>query len=95
MLPNRSSQRRIHGMEKAQIKKIGDYIKDLEEGLVEWDYDKTAMQTEWPYLCQIIKQLMDATFETKDKDLKVLLATLELKARKCKDCIERKMAVRN
>jgi len=25
-------------MEKAEIKRIGDYLKDLEEGLVEWDY---------------------------------------------------------
>lgn len=25
-------------MEKAEIKQIADYFKDLEEGLVEWDY---------------------------------------------------------
>ncbi len=25
-------------MEKAEIKAIADYLKDLEEGLVEWDY---------------------------------------------------------
>ncbi len=25
-------------MKKAEIKRIGDYLKDLEEGLVEWDY---------------------------------------------------------
>jgi len=25
-------------MEKAEIKHIGDYLKDLEEGLYEWDY---------------------------------------------------------
>ena len=61
---------------------------------MEWDYDNIAMQTELPYLYQIIKQLMDATFEA-DEELKPLLATLELKARKCKDCIERRTAVRN
>jgi hypothetical protein len=38
---------------------------------------------------------MDATFETKDQELKPLLATLEYKARKCKQCIERRLAVRN
>ena len=81
-------------MNKALIKQIGAYIKDLEEGLMEWDYDNIAMQTELPYLYQIIKQLMDATFEA-DEELKPLLATLELKARKCKDCIERRTAVRN
>ena len=25
-------------MEKAEIKAIADYLKDLEEGLYEWDY---------------------------------------------------------
>ena len=25
-------------MEKAEIKRIAGYLKDLEEGLVEWDY---------------------------------------------------------
>ena len=43
----------------------------------------------------IIKTLMDATFETKDQDLKVLLATLEYKARRCKQCIEARTGVRN
>ena len=28
---------RITSMEKAEIKRIADYIKDLEEGLYEWD----------------------------------------------------------
>ena len=82
-------------MKKAEIRHIGDYIKELEEGLVEWDYDNIAMQTEFPYLCRVIKQLMDATFKTKDQGLKVLLAYMELKARRCLDCIERRLAVRN
>lgn len=73
----------INRMERGQIKQIADYVKDLEEGLVEWDYDHTAMQTELPYLYQIIKRLMDATYKTDDQKLKPLLATLEYKARKC------------
>ena len=82
-------------MRKAEVKRIADYIKDLEEGLYEWDYDNIAMQAEYPKLYEVIKTLMDATFKTKDQQLKVLLATLELKARKCKDCIEQRLAVRN
>ena len=81
-------------MKKAEIKQIGDYIKDLEEGLYEWDYDNIAMQAEMPCLYQVIKQLMDATFKA-DQDLKVLLASLEYKARKCKECIEQRTAIRN
>ena len=82
-------------MEKAEIKRIGDYIKDWEERLAESLYDRIALEIELPEFHRVIKRLMDETFKTKDQDLKVLLATLEYKARKCKECIERRMAVRN
>jgi hypothetical protein len=38
MLTFEAKIRRIHNMEKAGIKVIADYLKDLEEGLDEWDY---------------------------------------------------------
>ncbi len=82
-------------MRKAEVKRIADYLKDLEEGLYEWDYDNIAMQTEYPKLYEVVKTLMDETFKTKDQQLKVLLATLEYKARKCKQHIEQRLAVRN
>ena len=82
-------------MERAEIKRIADYLKDLEGGLVEWDYRGITTQGHLTELYRIIKRLMDATYETKDQQLKVLLATLEYKARKCKQCIERRLAVRN
>lgn len=82
-------------MEKVEIKRIADYLKDLEEGLYEWDYRGITTQQELTELYDIIKTLMDATFSTKDQQLKVLLATLEMKARKCKECIEQRLAVRN
>ena len=82
-------------MKKAEIKQIADYLKDLEEGLYEWDYRGITTQGHLTELYRIIKRLMDATFKTKDQQLKLLLATLEYKARKCKQCIERRLAVRN
>ncbi|MQY62125.1 hypothetical protein GH146_02405 [archaeon] len=82
-------------MQKAEIKRIGDYLKDLEEGLYEWDYRGITTTGHLTKLYQIIKTLMDATFKTKDQQLKVLLATLELKARKCKQCIEVRTGIRN
>jgi len=82
-------------MERAEIKRIAEYLKDLEEGLYEWDYRGITTQGQLTELYRIIKLLMDATFETKDQQLKPLLATLEMKARKCKQCIERRLAVRN
>ncbi len=82
-------------MEKAEIQRIADYLKDLEESLYEWDYRGVTTQGQLTELYRIIKRLMDATFKTKDQQLKPLLATLECKDRKCKECIERRTAIRN
>jgi len=81
-------------MEKAEIKHIADFISDTWEGICGGD-EPTTMQLQLTELYRIIKKLMDATYQTKDQQLKVLLATLEYKARKCKECIERRLAVRN
>lgn len=92
-LPIERKFSKIAGMEKVEIKQIGQFVKDLEEGLAE--RDAVALQAALPELYNTIKKLMDATFETKDQQLKVLLATLELRARKCKQFIEETLAVRN
>jgi hypothetical protein len=81
-------------MQKAEIKSIADYLKDLEEGLYELDYTGMTARRKLDELYGVIPKLMDATFKA-DQKLKPLLATLELKARKCKECIERRTAVRN
>ena len=86
---------KITYMEKVEIKQVADYVKNLEEGLVGGDFDHIAMQAELPYLYQIIQHLMDATFKTDDQKLKPLLATIEYKARKCKEHIEARLAVKN
>jgi len=52
-------------MEKGEIKQIADYLKDLEEGLVEWDYHGITTQGHLTKLYDIIERLMQATFETK------------------------------
>jgi len=82
-------------MERAKIKQIADYLKDLEEGLYEWDYQGITTQGHLTKLYGIIEQLMKATYETKDQELKVFLATLEYKARTCKECIEARTGARN
>ena len=79
-------------MDKTEIKQISDYLKDLEEGLYEWDYRGLNTLGQLTELHRIIETLMDATFKA-DQELKPLLATLELKARRCKECIERRLAV--
>jgi hypothetical protein len=71
-------------MEKGEIQNFVAYLKDLEEGVVEWDYNETGLQLHLSLVSHVIKQLTNATFETKDQDLKPLLATLSKKAHRCK-----------
>jgi len=82
-------------MDKAEIKQIADYIKNLEEGLGEQGCRGLTDLGHVTKLHLIIRRLMEATFQTTDRRLKPLLATLEMKARRCKDCIETRLAVRN
>jgi len=71
----------LQPMEKGEIQAVADYLKDLEEGLYEWDYRTIMTQGHLTKLYEIIRQLMDATFKA-DQELKPLLAALEYKASK-------------
>jgi hypothetical protein len=82
-------------MKRAEIKSVSNFLTDLEEGLYECDYTSLTAQRKLDELYPIIKTLMDETFKAKDRDLKVVLASLEYKARKCKEYIEQRTAVRN
>ena len=82
-------------MEKAEIKHIADYIKDLEKGLDGWDFHGITTQRHLTKLHLAIKRLMDTTCKTKDQQLKVLLTILEYKARRCKQSIETRLAVKS
>ena len=57
----------IRKMTKPEIKRIADYLKDLEEGLYEWDYRGLTSQRHLAELYRIIKTLMDETFRTRDR----------------------------
>jgi hypothetical protein len=79
---------------KMEIIQISDFLYDVYEGLCEGD-EPVTMWLQLTELYHVIKGLMDATFETKDQGLKVLSATLEYRARICKQRIDAKLAVRN
>ena len=81
-------------MKKEEIKRIRDFLSNVYEGICEQD-PPYMQQLQLNKLYKIIENLMDETFKTKDQDIKALLATLEYKARECKDSIERRLAVRN
>jgi len=78
-------------MEKSEIRRSSDFLSDIYEGICE-DDGPTAMQL---YLTELYKLLMDETFRTKDQRQKVILASLEYKARRCKQMIKERLGVRN
>lgn len=81
-------------MDTAEIKRIGDFLNGVYEGICERD-EPATMQLHLSELYRVIKNLMDETFNAKDQKLKVLLASLEYKARQYKQVIEERLAVRN
>jgi len=82
-------------MQKSQIKQIGDYLKNLENRLNSQDSSPTYLHTELSKIYETIKLLMDETFKAKDKELKILLAYMELRLRRYRDEIEERLGVRN
>ena len=80
-------------MKPSDIKFIASYIKELEEALMEFDLDQKAMQIHLTKIESTISQLMDLT--AKAHDNKQTLTLLEVKARKCRDCIKRRLIGRN
>ncbi len=81
-------------MDKSEIKQIGAFLNDVQEGLCE-DDDDTILRLYLTRLYQIIPRLMAATFATGDQGLKVLLATLEKRAREYQQEIEGRLGARN
>ena len=81
-------------MEKAEIKRIADFLTDVHGGICEDDEPRT-MQLPLSELYRIIPILMDETSKTKDEKLKTFLAHLNLRASECKQTMEAKLAVRN
>ena len=66
---------RIQAMEKAEIKRIGDFLKDVYEGICEQDPPETQ-QLQLNELYRIIKRLMDLTSKA-PKQEKQFFAMLE------------------
>jgi hypothetical protein len=81
-------------MDKAEIKQVADFLNDVYEGLCEGD-EEAAIRLHLTELYRVIKRLMDATFVAQDQDLKVLLASLEYRARWYKQQIKERLGVRN
>ena len=82
-------------MEIAEIRHIEDYLGDLEEGLELWVHQGPPTLGDLNRLHVIIERLVNAIYETDNQELRPNLVSLESKARRCKKCIEKRLAVRN
>ena len=81
-------------MNPKEIKQIESLLSDVQEGLCEGD-ELATMQVQYNELYQVIRRLMDATFEATDKDTKVRLASLEYKARQYLEMLQDELAMNN
>ena len=74
---------------------IAIYIDDLEEALYEWDDGPISWHCELEKVQNIIKQLMDDTFNEPNPTDRTILACLESRARRIRDCILRRNQMKN
>ncbi len=81
-------------MKKAEFQRIAHFLTDVYEGICEGD-DTVAMQQQLTELYRVIRLLMDATFATEDQELRVLLASLEYRARQYKQTLGEPLSIRN
>lgn len=82
-------------MEKAEFKRIGQYIKNVEINLEQTGNQSIAPERNMTKLHLVIKRLMLISGSTEDQQLKRSLSTLEHRARRCMQCIEARHSVRN
>ena len=81
-------------MTTEELQQIVDFVNETEEMLVEHDGDFATWNVELTKLHDIIKRLMDASAQSGDGDYRVLLAAIEHKARKCRQCIIDRLAMK-
>lgn len=82
-------------MERAEFKRIDEYIEDVEENLEQWATQSIASERHMTKLHLVIERLMRISGDTKDRQLKTSLGTLEHRARRCMRCIQARHTDRN
>ena len=79
-------------MDKDFIQSTATYLQEVENTLCTGT-TSVKMHLYMASLSSRIQELMDKTYQTKDQNEKVMLATLEMRARKCLKIIRHKLAV--
>ena len=82
-------------MTEAEIREIAEYLADLEEGLYQWEYRDEAAEYHLGQIRQVVKHLVDASSNSTSQMEQQLFAKLQLKAHRCKESIEERLAVWN
>jgi len=79
---------------KAEIKRINDFLKDVQEGIFE-GYELATMQIRLTELYTVIKTLTEEIAKVNDQKIKTELARLQKRAWGYKQEIEGMLAVRD
>ena len=82
-------------MNTKNIKPILRYVVKLEARLSCWDWNTVHWQNELTTLHKQIEQLMKLTSQEKEGAKRSLLGFLELRARRCRDCILSRTGMKN
>lgn len=82
-------------MERAEFRRIDKYIEDIEENLERRSTQHVVMERQLTKLHLVIERLMHLSGDTKDRQLKSSLTTLEHRARRCMRCIQARHTVSN
>jgi len=77
------------------IEQITNYLSETENALLDFNLDPMAMRGRLPTLRGVIQLLEQMPFEAQDEELQGWVSILEGKARKCQDCIERRLLINN
>jgi endonuclease YncB( thermonuclease family) len=78
-----------------KVRQITNFVTETERALSGFSQDAMAMRGRLPELRNIIRELAQVAPEIQDKELQGCLSTLEVKARNCRDCIERRLLMKN
>jgi len=87
----------VHPLEAGEdeLSELGAGIAEITEELVQWDIKGIGAQTQLPKLDAIIQRLMDLSALEQDEEFRLLLAMLEMNARKCRRAILRRAGMEN
>ncbi len=81
-------------MSPKEMKCIESLLSDIYGGLCEGD-EPITMHVQLDELYEVIKRLMDATFQATDTEMKVRLAQLEYRAREYRQTIQDRLGMSN